>query len=298
MNTSERNNRLPIDEIVVKSVKQLVIDPKKTPRKILTRTKTEEKIEERYFLLKGKPKLLAQKSQIQNEIIQSKALEPLINEKKMINRIKSELNEEQAETKNSKKRLSKNFYLEGEIYNKDAFTISKTNGNSLANANNLPTPTNLLKKSNFKKEEEDNSKEIRNSEDKSKNHIYFQNNPTHNDNNQIGNKSKFGKEKKYFDNFIPEYKPFQIILERGPDNYNEDVSNLPTSTSKAKIKNSHLITNSGCQSKIKSYFKESKPRVNNHKSKNKIAPKRKQDDLTLSEEEQLKLSHKKKKNFR
>lgn len=306
MNTSERNNRPPIDELVIKTARHLAIDPKKAPRKILTHSSTEEKIEEKYFLLKGKPKLLAQKSQIQNEILQSKALEPLINEKKILNRIKSELNEERAETKSSKKKLSKNFYLDAELYTKDAFTNSKSNTGNFSYVDNLPTPSNMLKKTNFMKEEETFG-DIPNSDDKSKNQMNSQNFSSNGDGLSIGSKSKFGKERKFFDNFKPDYKPYNIILEESRDDHeheheheheHDDISNLPTSTSKAKIRNPHLITNSGCQSKIKSYFKDSKNRGNSNKSKNKIASKRKQEELTLSEEEQLKVSQKKKKNIR
>ena len=62
MNQRDRNNRPPFEEIVIRSVKQLEIDPKKTPRKILPRTTSEDKIEDKFFLLKGKQKLFAQKS--------------------------------------------------------------------------------------------------------------------------------------------------------------------------------------------------------------------------------------------
>lgn len=306
MNTSERNNTLfnrpPIDELVIKTARHLAIDPKKAPRKILTHSNTEEKIEEKYFLLKGKPKLLAQKNQIQNEILQSKALEPLINEKKIINRIKSESNEERTETKSSKKKASKNFYLDGDLYTKDAVTNSKSNTGNFSHADNLPTPSNMLKKTNYMKEEETLG-DISKSDEGCKNQMNFQNFSSNSDSLSIGSKSKFGKERKFFDNFEPDYKPYQIILEESRDDHehehvHEDISNLPTSTSKAKIRNPHFITNSGCQSKIKSYFKDSKNRGNSNKSKNKIASKRKQDELTLSEQEQLKVSQKKKKNIR
>ena len=278
MNHLDRNNRPPFEEIVIRSVKQLEIDPKKTPRKILPRTKSEDKIEEKYFLLKGKQKLLAQKSQVQNEIIQSKALDALINEKKILNKIKSDLNEDQDTKRNQniKKNLSKNFLSESDFYSTQKTPMSS----NLINQNKSS-----LKKDDTKKQDE--SHEVNKTEEILSGNLNSDN---------PSSKSKFGKEKKYLDNFMSNSKNYQVVIER--EEIDDDYNNIPSSTSKSIIKNSHLVTNSGGQSKIKSYFKDSKARIINNKSKNKIASKRKQEDLTFSEEEQLKLSHKKKKNFR
>jgi hypothetical protein len=288
MNNPERNNRPPLEENVLKSVKHLVIDPKKTPRKIMTRSKMEkpdEKLEEKFFLLKGKQKLLSQKNQIQNEILQSKALEPLINEKKLISRLKSEYNEEiqSITNENSKKNLSSKFFKETEI----------------ESSNNLNTPisTNHLIKDFLKKGEKYDKNDK----------IHFQQEKT-DDCDDISKRNeylpgktsstKFGLEKNFSYNY-PEIflKGYPIIHEEKNDQ-NDISSDIPTSTSKAKIRNSHLITETGCQSKIKSYFKETKPRTSISKAKNKIPSKRKQEDLTQSEEEKMKLSYKKKKIFR
>ena len=278
MNQRDRNNRPPFEEIVIRSVKQLEIDPKKTPRKILPRTKSEDKIEDKFFLLKGKQKLFAQKSQLQNEIIQSKALDALINEKKILSKIKTELNEDQDKklNLNSKNNLSKNFLLESEFYCSQKTPMS---------SNMINQNKSSKKKDDIKKQDEFN--EVNKTEEILSGNLNSEN---------PSSKSKFGKEKKYLDNFISNSKNYQIVLER--DVIDDDYNNVPSSTSKSIIKNSHLVTNPGGQSKIKSYFKDSKIRIMNNKSKNKIASKRKQEDLTFSEEEQLKLSHKKKKNFR
>jgi hypothetical protein len=280
MNHLDRNNRQPFEEIVIRSVKQLEIDPKKTPRKILPRTKSEDKIEEKYFLLKGKQKLLAQKSQVQNEIIQSKALDALINEKKILNKIKSDVNVEQdiKSNQNIKKNLSKNFLSESDFYSTQKTPMSS----NLINQNKSS-----LKKDEIKKQDE--SYEVNKTDEILSGNL--------NSENPLS-KSKFGKEKKYLDNFMTNSKNYKFVVEREEidDDYNNN--NFTSSASKSIIKNSNLVTNSGGQSKIKSYFKDSKARIINNKSKNKIASKRKQEDLTFSEEEQLKLSHKKKKNFR
>lgn len=302
MNPPERNNRSPFEDNVLKSVKQLAIDPKKTPRKILTRSKMEkpeEKIEEKYFLLKGKQKLLAHKNQIQNEIIQSKALEPLINEKILLTKIKSELNEEKESKKNqnSKNKLSSKNFKEGDFY-----------GNL-----NTPISSNLLHKDNLKKEEKNSKRdkhtrkeekvvdkyEILNNNEKFDEINDLTKNSKPSD-NQVGktSKTKFGTEKKFLYNFPHIFSNTYHIISEDKNDQEEIPTDIATSTSKAKIRNSHLITDTGCQSKIKSYFKESKPRSNQSKCKNKLASKRKQEELTQSEEEQIKMSHKKKKIFR
>ena len=57
MNSSSRNNRQQMTESMIKSVKAINLDPKKTPKKIQGRSKQpEDKLEGKYFLLKGKSK--------------------------------------------------------------------------------------------------------------------------------------------------------------------------------------------------------------------------------------------------
>lgn len=75
-------NKANIEEIS-KSVKSLVWDPKKTPRRIISSAKKndEKKLSDNYLLLRQKSNLLAQKASLKKEVIKYKLIEPLIDER-------------------------------------------------------------------------------------------------------------------------------------------------------------------------------------------------------------------------
>lgn len=66
-----------------KSLKKSEVDPKKTPRKFTKKQDADksEKIENSFYLLKPKEKLLANKMKIHEAVLNSKLIEPLIEEK-------------------------------------------------------------------------------------------------------------------------------------------------------------------------------------------------------------------------
>src|SRR5689334_1601940 len=86
-------------------------DPKKTPRKIQTGTKSEEKISDNFFLLTGRHQLFSQNHLIKKEIINSKLLEPVIDDKlkevkRRISNSKKKLSKEKSKNKKSNAKLS------------------------------------------------------------------------------------------------------------------------------------------------------------------------------------------------
>lgn len=260
-----RSARLHADtETIRKSVKNTNMNPKATPKKFISSTTEKDKLSNNYFLLRSRETQFnhTNKQQIHDQIINSKLLEPLIEEN-----IKRKNNTSKKKVKNSEM----NFYEEH--FN------------------------NEIHKEKKKKETED-EKRI-NSKKKFGNEKRFSFNKNeyvddqYQDEYNVSSKNKINLDHSLKNNYLHSVKSTVEVSKE-----NNEKSDLKTNDIIFTI----LCKNEGnSKNKMTSYFYKSKgkfPSNSGSKSKNKIVTKRRLDNLTVSDEEKFSASSKRKKAIR
>ena len=261
-----RSARIHADsETVRKSVKQLIIDPKATPKKFQSVTAEKEKLTNNYFLLKKRETQLSQanKQQIHEQLINCKLLEPLIQEN-----IKRKNNTSKKKIKMPEQILFED-HMTNEFRNPNNELINKDA--DIENGKKSKPKFGNEKRFSYNKNEyvnEDQYQEDYNCSSKSRNDLCLKNN------------IHLGKTP-----IITE-----ISKENGEmtDIHTNDIIYSILSKNESKSKN-----------KMTSYFLKSKNKLQtNSKSKSKIINKRRLDNLTVSDEEKFAASSKRKKAIR
>jgi hypothetical protein len=267
-------------EIIRKSVKNLTIDAKATPKKFYSSTADKDKLSNNFFLLKKK-EVQSQtnvKQQIQDQVINSKLLEPLIEE-----------NIRKKNKGNTSKKKLKPDDLES-IEKKEEFPILLESDKPFMTYNNIEKQLDL-------------DKNIHTEGKTSKSKL---------------SKKKFGNEKRFSFN-TNEILSEETVTLTDKDNYKKNVNsntiyrdlgnyellqtNFPNENSDLKTCDiiNTILSKADPKNKLTSFFPKSKTKYtsgNTSKSKTKIVTKRRLDNLTFSDEEKFAASSKRKKNIR
>jgi hypothetical protein len=260
-------------EIIRKSVKNLTIDAKATPKKFYSSTADKDKLSNNFFLLKKKEvgSQTNLKQQIHDQVINSKLLEPLIEEnirrKNKCNTSKRKLNPEDLEKK-------------------EEFPILIESDKAYINSNNIEKILDIDK--NTQTEGKTSKKKKFGNEKK----FSFNTNEILSEEQVIPEVDSCKKNSNSKTRIYSELGKFDLLQ-----------SNFPKENSDLKTHDiiNAILSKDDAKNKLTSFFPKSKTKYtssNITKSKTKIVSKRRLDNLTLSDEEKFAASSKRKKNIR
>lgn len=267
---------------LAKSVKRMTIDPKKAPKKIMKKEE-KNKINSNFSLLKSKEKLLADKESINRELMNSKLLEPLIED-----RLREKKNAA-GPGKNSAKHGEINNYYNNIVKDEIAINISQ----SLAESVELnPNPKQSKKKFGKEKKFSPNAKaevkeEVPSCEKEEEEEAYQMRGKGKTNNiSNISNVSKNPKSSKTKSSLLSQ------IGERESESNNSLINKLLSQSSGSNNFHMNLRSNENKMAIPKSMtqlFSKSKKKTNVTKTS-----KRKADNLTSSDDERLNVGSRKK----